>query len=124
MWSWESWEAVAAAIIAIITAGMPAVLALMKIKELHVLINSRLSQLIESTAKASHSAGQLEGRDEGRKAAEIESANIIVNATDLAKKLLAEAANKARVVIAEAAEKAHQIVTEAANEALEKQKES
>ena len=99
-------------------------LALLKIKELHVLINSRLSELIEATAKASHSAGQLEGRDEGRKAAEVEAATIIQDATDLAKTLLAEAAEKARGIIAEAAEKAHQTVTEAANEALEKQKES
>ncbi|MGZ3394107.1 MAG: hypothetical protein ACXWPK_08240 [Isosphaeraceae bacterium] len=121
MWSWE---VVVGAIIAIITAGMPAMLALLKIKELHVLINSRLSELIESTAKASHSAGQLEGRDENRKAAEIEAAIIVQDASDLAKKLLAGAAEKARVVIAEAAEKAHQIVSEAANEALEKQKES
>jgi len=32
-------------------------------------------ELIESTAKASHSAGQLEGRDEGRKAAAVEAAD-------------------------------------------------
>jgi len=121
MWSWE---VVVGAIIAVITAGMPAMLALLKIKELHVLINSSLSELIEATAKASHSAGQIEGRDEGRKAAEVESAMITQDAIDLAKKLLAEAAEKARVIIAEAAEKAHQTVTEAANEALKKQKES
>ena len=124
MRSWESWEAVVGAIIAVITAGMPAMLALLKIKELHILINSRLSALIESTAKASHSAGQLEGRDEGRKAAEHQSAAIVQDATDLAKKLLAEAAEKARVIIAEAAEKAHQTVAEAANQALDKEQES
>jgi len=77
-----------------------------------VRIKRRLTELIESTAKASHLAGQLEGRDEGRKAAAVEAATIIQDATDLAKKLLAEAA-----------EKAHQTVAEAANEALEKQKE-
>jgi biopolymer transport protein ExbB/TolQ len=115
MWSWE---VVVGAIIAIITAGMPAMLALLKIKELHVLINSRLSELIQSTAKASHTAGQLEGRDEGRKAVELEAAAIVRDATDLAKKLLAEAAEKARTIIAEAAEKAHQTVDEAATEAL------
>jgi len=114
MWSWE---VVVGAIIAVITAGMPAMLALLKIKTLHVLINSRLSELIESTAKASHSAGQLEGRDEGRKAAEVESVIIIQDASDLAKNLLAEAAEKARVMIAEAAEKAHHTVAKAANEA-------
>ena len=117
MWSWE---VVVGAIIAVITAGMPAMLALLKIKKLHVLINSRLSALIESTAKASHSAGQLEGRDEGRRAAETESSIIVRDATDLAKKLLAEAAEKARAIIAEAAEKAHQTVAEAANQALGK----
>jgi hypothetical protein len=121
MWSMEQ---IIGATIAVIVAGMPAMIALLKIKELHVLINSRLSELIESTAKASHSAGQLEGRDEGRKAVDAEAAAIIGDATGMAKKLLADAADKARVIIAEAAEKAHQTVAEAADEALEKQKES
>ena len=40
-------------------------------------MNRSITELILSTAKASHSAGQLEGRDEGRKAAEVESATII-----------------------------------------------
>ncbi|MGO8897094.1 MAG: hypothetical protein ACLQU5_01905 [Isosphaeraceae bacterium] len=121
MWSLEQ---IIGATIAVIVAGMPALIALLKIKELHILINSRLSELLLSTAKASHSAGQLEGRDEGRKAAEVESAIIILDATDLAKKLLAEAAEKARMIIAEAAEKAHQTVAEATDEALKKQKAS
>jgi len=114
MWSLEQ---IIGAVIAVVVAGMPAMLALLKIKELHVLINSRLSELVQATAKASHSAGQLEGRDEGRKAAEVESVIIIQDASDLAKNLLAEAAEKARVMIAEAAEKAHHTVAEAANEA-------
>lgn len=121
MWSIEQ---IVGAVIAVIVAGMPAMIALLKIKELHVIINSRLSQLVDATAKASHSAGQLEGRDEGRKAAEVESTAIVQDATDLAKKLLAEAAEKARVIIAEAAEKARQTVAESANESLDKQKES
>ena len=116
MWSLEQ---IIGAVIAVVVAGMPAMLALLKIKELHVIINSRLSELVQATAKASHSAGQLEGRDEGRKAAEIESTTILRDATDLSKTLLAEAAEKARAIIAEAAEKARQTVTEAANEALE-----
>ena len=58
-------------------------------------MNRTITELILSTAKASYSAGQLEGRGEGRKAAEVESANIIRGATDLAKKLLAEAADEA-----------------------------
>ena len=120
MWSLEQ---MIGAAIAVIVAGMPAIIALLKLKELHILINSRLSQLVEATAKASHSAGQLEGRDEGRKSAEDQSAAIIIqDATNLAKRLLTEAAEKARVIIAEAAQKARQTVAEAANEALEHQK--
>ena len=120
MWSLEQ---MIGAAIAVIVAGMPAIIALLKLKELHILINSRLSQLVEATAKASHSAGQLEGRDEGRKEAEDAVGSIIIqDATNLAKRLLTEAAEKTRVIIAEAAQKARQTVAEAANEALEHQK--
>ena len=121
MWSLEQ---IIGGAIAVIVAGMPAMIALLKIKELHILVNSRLSEWMEATVKVAHLAGQLEGRDEVRKAAEIESATIIQDATDLAKKLLAEAAEKARVIIAEAVEKARVIIAEAANEALEKQEDS
>ena len=103
MWSLEQ---IIGSTIAVIVAGMPAIIALLKFKELHVLINSRLSELLLSTAKASHSAGQIEGRDEGRKAAEVESAAIIQDATDLAKNLLAEAAEKAHHTVAKAANEA------------------
>ena len=121
MWSIEQ---ITGAVVAVIVAGMPAMIALLKIKELHVLINSRLSELIESTARASRSAGQLEGRDEGRKTAELEAVRIIQGATDQSKKLLAEAALKARVIIAEASENAHQTVAKADNKALDTQNES
>ncbi len=121
MWSLEQ---IIGGAVAVVVAGMLAIITLLKIRGLHVRINRRITELILSTAKASYSAGQLEGRDEGRKAAEVESANIIQDATDLAKMLLAEAAEKARVIIAEAPEKAHQTVAEAADEALEQQKES
>jgi hypothetical protein len=86
----------------VIVAGMPAMIALLKIRELHILVNSRLSQWIEATAKKAHLAGRLEGQDEGRKAAAVESATILQYATDKAKNLLAEAAEKVRVIIAEA----------------------
>ena len=119
MWSIEQ---IIGAAIAVIVAGMPAIVALLKIKELHVLINSRLSQLLQSTAQASHSAGQLEGRDEGRKAAEVQASAIIQDASGVAKNLLAEAAEKARAIIADAAEKAHQTVDEVAHEAKETHK--
>lgn len=34
------------------------------IREVHVLINSRLTQLLELTKKSSHAEGVLEGKDE------------------------------------------------------------
>lgn len=34
------------------------------IKDVHVLINSRLTQLLELTQKSSHAEGVLEGKDE------------------------------------------------------------
>ena len=121
MWSLEQ---IVGAFVAVVVAGMPAMIALIKIKELHILINSRLTELIASTAKASHSAGQLEGREDSRKEVAAESAVIIDHATDLAKKLLAEAAEKAREIIAEAAGKAHRTLDEAADEAMEKNEEA
>ena len=116
MWSLEQ---IVGAFIAVIVAGMPAMIALIKIKELHILINSRLSELIVSTAKASHSAGQLEGRDDVHKELAAESAVIMDHATDLAKKLLVDAAEEARVIIAGSAEKARVMIAEAAEKARE-----
>jgi hypothetical protein len=55
-------EQIIGAVNAVIVAGMPAMIALLKIRELHILVNSRLSQWIEATAKVSHLAGRLEGR--------------------------------------------------------------
>jgi vacuolar-type H+-ATPase subunit H len=103
--------------IAVIVAGMPAILALLKIRELHVLINSRLTQLMDATAKASHSEGQLEGRMEGRKSAGDEAATIIHEATGMAKDLLADSAAKARAIIADAAQTARRTLATATEEA-------
>ncbi len=74
MWSLEQ---IIGAVIAVIVAGMPAMIALLKIRELHICVNSRLSQWIEATAKVVHLAGLLEGQDEGRKAVAVESATIL-----------------------------------------------
>ncbi len=107
-------------IVVVVVAGMPAMLALLKIRELHVLINSRLTQLIEATAKASHSAGQMEGRDERRSESEAKAAAIVCEATKLAKDVLAEAAEAGKNVFAEAAKKARAIIAEAAQRATRK----
>jgi hypothetical protein len=61
--------AIVGACLAVITAGMPAVLALLKIKELHVLVNSRLTELIAMTATANLAQGKTEGREEAAKIA-------------------------------------------------------
>jgi vacuolar-type H+-ATPase subunit H len=114
MWSLEQ---IVGAVIAVIVAGMPAMIALLKLKALHILINSRLTELIASTAKASHSAGQLEGQDEARKEMAAEPSAIINLATEVAKDLLAEAAERSRVITAEAAEKARVIIAEAVEKA-------
>ena len=47
----------------VISAGMPAMIALLKISELHVLINSRLSELIETAKALSRAEGGLAGRN-------------------------------------------------------------
>ena len=100
MWSWEQ---MFGGIVAVIVAGMPAMIALMKIKELHVLINSRLSELIEATAKASHSEGQMEGRKDGRDLVDTEASRIICLAADKAKLILELAESKAKSIVSDAA---------------------
>lgn len=55
--------AVVGGCVAVITAGMPAMVALLKINELHVLINSRLTQLLEKTEAMASAQGQIVGRD-------------------------------------------------------------
>ncbi len=50
------------ACIAVIVAGMPAVLALLKISQLHVLVNSRLTELLRVSAATARAEGQLEGQ--------------------------------------------------------------
>ena len=104
-WSIES---IIGGCVAVIVAGMPAVLALLKIRELHILINSRLSELIALTEKAAHSAGVNEGREQG-----IEEYFKISKITpEAGKVLLTEAAEKARILLAEAAEKANKLMEE------------
>ena len=117
MWSMEQ---IIGAVNAVIVAGMPAMIALLKIRELHILVNSRLSSGSKPLTKCrTWRVGSKE--DEGRKAAAVESATIRQYATDKAK-VLAEAPRNPH--FAESAEKAHLILAEAANEALEKQQES
>ena len=117
MWSWES---VVGAIVAVILAGMPAMLALLKINELHGLITYVYLNLSNQPPRLRTRRGSLKVGMRAAKRRRSRRLPSIQDATDLAKKLLAEAAEKARVIIAGAAEKAHQTVAEAPNEALEK----
>ena len=49
--------------VAIITVGMPAILALLKIRELHVLVNSRITELLEATKRMAAAEGEIVGRN-------------------------------------------------------------
>lgn len=60
----------------IITAAIPGVLAWLKsrqteksIGELHILINSRLTELLKASAAAAHAEGNIQGRDQERTSA-------------------------------------------------------
>jgi hypothetical protein len=72
--------AVVGAFVAVITAGMPAMIALLKIQELHVMINSRLSQLIEAAKAVSLAQGEIAGRNAVRAEIAIQTAAEATNA--------------------------------------------
>jgi hypothetical protein len=60
----------AAAIIAAVFAGVAAVLSAInrgKINEVHVALNSRLTQLIDQTSKAAHAEGVVQGTADATK---------------------------------------------------------
>ena len=48
-----SFDAIIGGIIAVIVAGMPAMIALLKIKDLHLAVNSRMDKFIEATRESS-----------------------------------------------------------------------
>jgi len=48
-----SFEQIIGGIVAVIVAGMPAMVALLKIRDLHVAVNSRMDKFIEATLKSS-----------------------------------------------------------------------
>jgi hypothetical protein len=57
-------ENVLAVLASIVVAGMPAMMALLKIRQLTLIINGRLSELLKVTAKIAHMEGQSAGRAE------------------------------------------------------------
>ncbi len=59
-----SFEQIVGSCLAIILTVMPAIL--FKISQLHVMVNSRLTQLLEVTRAAARSEGIVEGRDNVR----------------------------------------------------------
>jgi predicted transcriptional regulator len=54
-------EAVVACILSVIAAATPAVLALFKIQQLHVIVNSRLTELLMVSKAAAMAEGKAEG---------------------------------------------------------------
>ena len=110
-------EEITGACLAVIVTGLPAILALLKIRELHILVNSRMTELTRSIAAASHSEGKAEGVIEGREAGATDASQLLEYAGTSAKKLLDEAAIKASTLVTEAANKARNIINEAAEKA-------
>ena len=49
-----NFEQIIGSCIAVIMAGMPAMIALLKIRELHIAVNSRMDKFIEETARQSN----------------------------------------------------------------------
>lgn len=54
-------------IIVALIASIPSVLALLEVKKVHILINSRMDELLKLTKVASKAEGVVEGRAEGHK---------------------------------------------------------
>lgn len=110
--------------IAVIVAGAPAMVALLKIKNLHVLVNARLTELIAATAKSSHHEGQLAGQLDGRRDALATSEGhavvakfIVAEAAVEARALILESAKEARILLAIATEEARVLLAEATSKA-------
>jgi len=57
-----SFDQILGGCIAVIVAGMPAMIALIKLQQLHVLINSRLTQLLEMASSSGRAEGEAIGR--------------------------------------------------------------
>ena len=60
-----SWHEIIAGIATIVMAGMPSILALLKISELHVMINSRMDELLKVARELAHAQGLAEGKAQG-----------------------------------------------------------
>ena len=50
------------AMVAVIVAGMPAMLALLRISQLHILVNSRISELLTVSTRLAGVEGKAEGQ--------------------------------------------------------------
>ncbi len=96
MWSYEQ---LFGGIIGVIVAGMPAMIALLKIRELKVTVNGRLTQLIESEETASYARGKADGLEQGRLMFAAEDSEVLDAAAAQAKMVLNDAALKARELL-------------------------
>ena len=64
----KGWETIITAIAAVIVAATPGFLAWLQSRKTHLLVNSRLTELLELTRKAAKAEGKLEAVDEQSKA--------------------------------------------------------
>ena len=67
-----------------------------KIKELHILINSRLTELIAASVNAAHATGLAEGTKVGRREPHRETELVLDEAGEEARVILEEAAEQGR----------------------------
>jgi hypothetical protein len=80
-----SFEQILGSCVAVIVAGMPAVLALLKIDHLHLLINSRFDKFISSTATAA--ADRLDAVVADRDVIRAQNTQLIDQISELAKQI-------------------------------------
>ena len=103
MWSLDQ---ILGGCIAVIVAGMPALIALLKINRLSISVNGRLTELIAASVNAAHSTGREEGKNVGQSQLQKESQNILDKTAEEAYVILEETAEQARVILSQVAEQA------------------
>jgi chemotaxis regulatin CheY-phosphate phosphatase CheZ len=91
--------------VAVIVAGMPAMVALLKIRQLHLTLNSRLDKFLAATAQAARE--RLEAVVKDRDEIRTQNARLIEHANKLAKQL--DDLNSERITIEHASNLAKQL---------------
>lgn len=62
--------------LASLIAAVASILAIFRVREMHVLINSRMTELLEATRRGERAAGNLEGQAEERRTQKLRDAEM------------------------------------------------